>query len=51
MNTRLAAIALTFVVALHAQEFAPDLAPSAAKYRADTAALETQKAAAIARAK
>jgi hypothetical protein len=44
-----AAATLVFVAALHAQELAPELAPLAAKYLADLAALNGPKAAELAR--
>ena len=44
------ALAIAFVVPLHAQDLAPELAPLVAKHKADLAALDAQKAAAIARA-
>ena len=44
-----AVLALAFVATLHAQDLAAELAPLAAKYNADTAALSAQKEAAITR--
>jgi len=47
---RLAALVFMFAMALHAQDLAPELAPHAAKHKADLAALDAQKAAAMTRA-
>src|SRR5712671_4641787 len=44
-----AVIALFLCGALHAGEEAPELVPAAAKYKADLAAFEAQKTAAVAR--
>src|SRR5678815_979659 len=50
MKTLVVALAIAFVVPLHAQDLAPELAPLVAKHKADLAALDAQKAGAIARA-
>ena len=49
MKTISAAFAFAFVAMLHGQELAPELLPLVAKHKADLAALDEQKAAAIAR--
>ena len=49
MKTLVVALAIAFVVPLHAQDLAPELAPLVAKHKADLAALDAQKAAATAR--
>jgi hypothetical protein len=48
-KTQLIAAGLAFVAMLHAQELAPELAPLAAKNKADLAALEAQKTVAVGR--
>ena len=50
MKTFVAVLALAFVVPLHAQDLAPELQPLAAKHKADLAAFNAQKAAAMTRA-
>jgi hypothetical protein len=51
MNSRVLLFLLSYALipTVHAQELAPELIPLEAKYKADTAALETQKAVEIAR--
>ena len=45
MKALVVALAITFVISLHAQDLAPELAPLVAKHKADLATLEAQKAA------